>query len=93
MGVVRAKVKKGAVQRPLSPADQKDTAALDAAVSMMIGILETWDHSRPIASLNRADLRKLAVAACSGFILEQIKQHKAMDAAWDDPIFAAALVG
>ena len=94
MGAVKGKAKKGAMTRPLSPADQADAAALDTAVGMMIGVLEEWDYSRPISSLNRADLRKLATAAVSGFVLEQVKQHEnAADAAWDDPIFAVGLVG
>lgn len=90
---MNTKAKKGAVQRPLSPADQIDSAALDAAVNNMIGILETWDFSRPLASLNRADLRKIAVAAVSGFILEQVSQQKRTDFQWDDLNIGAAFVG
>lgn len=85
--------KKGALQRPLSPADQMDAAALDAAVSNMIGILEAWDYSRPLSSLNRADLRKIAVAAISGFILEQVSQQKRTDLQWDELNIGAALAG
>lgn len=70
-----------------------DAAALDAAVSNMIGILEAWDYSRPLSSLNRADLRKIAVAAISGFILEQVSQQKRTDLQWDELNIGAALAG
>ena len=79
------------MQRPLPPADQADTAALEAAVKMMIGVLETWDYSRPLSSLNRADLHKLAVAAVSGFVIER-SQHQEI-AWWDDPNIAVHIAG
>lgn len=88
-----AKKKKGAAQLPPSPADDADNAALDAAVHTMIGVLETWNHSRSLSSLDRADLRKLAVAAISGFVLEQTIQSKRIAETWDDPIFSAVLAG
>ena len=59
----------------------------------MIGVLETWDHSRPIASLNRADLQKLSVAAISGFILEHAKQRQNPSIEWDDLNIDVALAG
>ena len=75
--------KKGVQQHPLSPADQSDAAALEASVKAMIGVLEVWDYSRPLSSLNRADLSKLAVAAVSGFVIERSKHR---DAAWWDDL-------
>lgn len=80
--MARAARKKEALQRPLPPADQADAAALNAAVTQMIGVLEAWDYSRPLSSLNRADLQKLAVAAVSGFVIER-SQHQEV-AWWDD---------
>lgn len=91
--MARAAKKKGAAQLPPSPADEADNAALDAAVNMMIGVLETWSPSRPLSSLNRADLSKLAVAAISGFVLEQHRQSERIAQSWDDPIFAAVFAG
>lgn len=81
--MARAARKKEALQRPLPPADQADAAALNAAVTKMIGVLETWDYSRPLSSLNRADLHKLAVAAVSGFVIER-SQHE--EPAWWDEL-------
>lgn len=53
----------------LSPADQADAAGIDRAVSEMIeNVLNGWDHSRPLGSLTRADLRRLATHAVIGFI-------------------------
>jgi len=50
-------------------ADRADAAALDRAVSAMIeNVLNGWDHSRPLGSLSRADLRRLATHAVIGFI-------------------------
>lgn len=77
-----AERKKGVQQHPPSPADQSDAAALEASVSMMIGVLETWNYSRPLSSLNRADLTKLAAAAVSGFVIERSKHGEV--AWWDD---------
>ena len=83
--------KKGVQQHPLSPADQSDAAALEASVKAMIGVLEAWDYSRPLSSLNRADLHKLAVAAVSGFVIER-SQHREM-AWWDDTSIAVLIAG
>lgn len=88
MGVVKGKAKKGAVTRPLSPADQSDAAALEASIGMMIGVLEAWDYSRPLASLNRADLGKLATAAISGFVIA--KQSEDVSGAWWDDLISDA---
>ena len=64
--------KKGAQKRPPSPADQADALALDRAVQTMIeGPLSKWDHSRPIGSLNRDDLRKLATACLVGWVTQR----------------------
>ncbi len=75
MGAVKGKRRvKGPRKRPPSPADEADAQALDRAVERMIqDVLEHWDHSRPIASLNRDDLNKLATAAITGWILERAK--------------------
>lgn len=63
--------KRGAPRKhPPSPADEADARALDRAVETMIrGALSGWDHTRPLGSLNRADLRLLANDAICGWIL------------------------
>lgn len=59
-------------QHPPSPADKADAQALDRAVETMIqNVLSGWDHTRPLGSLNRDDLGKLAFHAISGWILER----------------------
>lgn len=66
------KSKKGAQKRPRSAADQADALALDRAVQAMIeGPLSNWDHTRPLGSLNRDDLRKLAIACLTGWVLQR----------------------
>ena len=87
--MARAAEKKETLQRPLPPADQADAVALEAAVTMMIGVLETWDYSRSLSSLNRADLHKLAVAAVSGFVIERV-QHEELP--WWDALNTDALI-
>lgn len=89
--MARAARKKEALQRHLPPADQADSAALEASVTMMIGVLESWDYSRPLSSLNRADLHKLAVAAVSGFVIERA-QHQEL-AWWDELNTDARIAG
>lgn len=90
--MARAAERKERVQQhPPSPADQADAAALEASVSMMIGVLEAWDYSRPLSSLNRADLRKLAVAAVSGFVTERSKHEQI--AWWDELNIAVHIAG
>lgn len=62
--------KKGPAKADPSPADKADAEALDQAVQTMIqGPLRDWDHTRPLGSLNKQDLRKLAMAAITGWIL------------------------
>ena len=57
-------------KRPPSPADEADAKGLDRAVENMIqSALSGWDHTRPLGSLTRADLRTLATHAVIGFIL------------------------
>lgn len=64
--------KKGVRKQPPSPADEADARALDRAVQTMIeGPLSNWDHTRPLGSLNRDDLRKLAVACLTGWVLQR----------------------
>lgn len=90
--MARAAQRKERVQQhPPSPEDQADTAALEASVSMMIGVLEAWDYSRPLSSLNRADLSKIAVAAISGFIIERSKHEQIVW--WDELNIGALTVG
>lgn len=63
---------KGAQSAPPSSADLAEAQALDHAVQTMIeGPLSRWDHSRPLSSLNRADLRKLAIASITGWVLKR----------------------
>lgn len=67
-----ASTKKGAQSAPPSPADEADSLALERAVQTMIeGPLSKWDHTRPIGSLNRDDLRKLAIACLTGWVLQR----------------------
>lgn len=78
MGTVAKKNRvRGMRQHPPSPADEADARALDMAVESMIQHpLSGWDHTRPLGSLNRADLRNIAVAAISGWICERARQAK-----------------
>ena len=71
VGAVRAKKRVGETQkRPPSPADEADAKALDMAVESMIQqVLSGWDYTRPLGSLNRGDLRRLATAAITGFVI------------------------
>lgn len=92
MGAV-SKGKKGAPKRALSPADEADARALDRAVQTMIeGPLSKWDHSRPLGSLNRDDLRKLATACLTGWILQRTANGCLADSTMDDLISAAGSV-
>jgi len=85
------KGKKGAQSAPLSPADEADAKALDRAVQSMIeGPLSTWDHTRPLGSLNRGDLRKLATACLTGWILQRAANGCHADSTMEDLISAAA---
>jgi hypothetical protein len=60
----------GAMQRPL--ADYLDDRALTRAVGQMIeDVLSKWDHTRPLGSLNKRDLARLADAAITGWVLER----------------------
>ena len=69
-------------KRPLSPADEADAKALDRAVETMIQqVLSGWDHTRPLGTLTRGDLRKLATAGVIGFILGK--------AEWDEQFRAS----
>lgn len=67
--------KKGVRKHPPSPADQADAEAINRSVQTMIdGPLSEWDHKRPLGSLNRDDLKILAVACVTGWVLEKAKQ-------------------
>ena len=71
MGQLTAKKRVGGTQkRAPSPADEADAKALDMAVESMIQqVLSGWDHTRPLGTLTRGDLRKLATAAVTGFVI------------------------
>lgn len=69
MGDLKNSRVRGQPKLPPSPADQADAQGLDRAVEAMIqNVLSGWDHTRPLGSLTRADLRKLATHAVIGFI-------------------------
>lgn len=85
------KRKKGAQSAPPSAADEADAKALDNAVQTMIeGPLSNWDHTRPLGSLNRDDLRKLATACLTGWILQRAANGCHADSTMNDLISAAA---
>lgn len=94
MGKLTTKRVGGQPKLPPSPADKADAQGLDRAVEAMIqNVLSGWDHSRPLGSLNRADLRKLATHAVIGFILgkqecdrEFQKSGRLTDAPFAEPI-------
>ena len=89
MGAV-TKSKKGAQKRPPSAADEADAQALDRAVQAMIeGPLSKWDHTRPLGSLNRADLRKLAIACLTGWVLQRAANGCTADTTESDLTFGA----
>lgn len=92
MGVRR---KKGALEkRPPSPADKADAQALDRAVETMIqGPLSNWDHTRPLGSLNRDDLRKLATAAITGWVLQRTENGCFSDTTESDLSSLAVFAG
>ena len=87
-------VKKGAHKRAPSPADEADLKRLDRAVQTMIeGPLSKWDLTRPLGSLNRDDLGKLATAAITGFVLQRAADGCSADATPDDLTSFAPLAG
>lgn len=70
MGVVKRQGVRREPKSPPSPADLADAAGLDRAVETMIQeCLSGWNHTRPLGSLTRQDLRRLATFAVMGFIL------------------------
>ncbi|MBC22301.1 MAG: hypothetical protein CMJ32_00085 [Phycisphaerae bacterium] len=91
MGSVKKATKeKGPQKRTLSPADEADAKALEHAVQTMIeGPLTSWDHTRPLGSLNRDDLRKLATACLTGWILQRAANGCHSDSTMSDLISAA----
>jgi len=69
MGNLKKERVRGQPKLPPSPADQADAQGLDRAVEAMIqNVLSGWDHTRPLGSLTRGDLRTLATHAVIGFI-------------------------
>lgn len=59
-------------KHPPSAADEADALALDMAVESIIErVLSGWDHNRSLGSLNRGDLRRLATAAITGWVLKR----------------------
>lgn len=87
--------KKGAQSAPPSPADEADARCLERAVQTMIqGPLSDWDHTRPLGSLNRRDLRKLATAAITGFVLQKAAEDlRWKEEAESDPNSVAGFAG
>jgi len=86
--------KRGAQKRPHSPADEADARALDRAVQTMIdGPLSDWDHTRPLGSLNKNDLRKLATAAITGWIMQRTTEGCFAEPTEQDLNLGAAFVG
>lgn len=77
-----------------SPANQADALALDRAVQTMIdGPLSEWDHTRPLGSLNRDDLRKLAIACLTGWVLQRAANGCLADTTQADLTSAVAFAG
>ena len=61
------------VRQP-TPDDEAYQACIGAAVEWMLRhVLNKMDHTRPLGSLNRADLRKIAEHALFGYVLERCK--------------------
>lgn len=84
MGNVRS-AKKKAQRAPSSAADEADAKALDRAVQTMIdGPLSNWDHKRQLGSLNRDDLRKLAMACLIGWVQQRALNGCLSDTTEDD---------
>lgn len=77
MGRVSRKRAGGVRKHPPSALYEADALALDRAVETMIqNSLSGWDHTRPLGSLNRDDLRKLATDAITGWILKRAELAK-----------------
>lgn len=54
------------------PVAECEDRALDAAIDAVLrDVFALWRPDRPLASLNRSDLRKICVAAICGFIVEK----------------------
>jgi len=86
--------KKGPPKRTLSSADEADLKALEHAVQKMIeGPLSKWDHTRPLASLNRGDLQKLATAAITGWVVQRSRNKQWADTTEEDLNSLVAFVG
>jgi hypothetical protein len=58
---------------------------------MIQNVLSGWDHSRPLGSLNRADLRKLADAAICGWILQRAEMARCGDKEIRDELISCAV--
>lgn len=66
------KKKRGVRQAPPNPHDEADAVALDAAVMFAINnYLSRIDHTRPVGSFNKQDLKLLASDFISGWILKR----------------------
>jgi len=93
----------GRRKTPPDPHTEADRQALDAAVESMIErVLTGWDHTRPLGSLNRKDLSRLATAAITGWVLwraasddPQVRQEQSddlmasapsADGSWQSPL-------
>lgn len=94
MGNLKPRRKKGVQKHPPSAADKADALALDHAVQTMIeGPLSKWDHTRPLGSLNRDDLRKLAIACLTGWVLQRTANGCLADTTEEDLNFVVASAG
>ncbi|MHA3913868.1 hypothetical protein [Halovulum sp. GXIMD14793] len=75
MGIMKGG--KGPREHGPNPLDEADAQSLDHAVETMIKhVLNDWDHTRPLGSLNKEDLAVLASAAIRGWICERSKLAK-----------------
>jgi len=87
--------KKGAAKLPPSIHDEIEAEAIEAAVSAVIReVLEKMDHAKPIASMTKRDIRKVAISAISGWIVKRTElsaqsvEKAALELAERAPIYA-----
>lgn len=80
---------------PPSIHDEIENAAIEAAISAVIReVLEKMDHSKPIASMTKRDIKRIAVSAISGWIVKRTElsaqsvEKAALDLAERAPIYS-----